>query len=126
MPPKRKSDESTHAAKKARTSTHAPAQALVTAILANTSSHPISDDPVETRNSLVQLAQYARSLEEDVGRAAQGTSQSAPVQKTKEQLEEAAEKIKRTAVSGIKKQMSVSAVALRHWFKHVTDAFRTA
>jgi hypothetical protein len=58
MSAKRKSDTSNVASKKART--HTPAQALVTAILANTSAYPISNDESETRNMLVQLAQYTR------------------------------------------------------------------
>jgi hypothetical protein len=103
MSTKRKSDTSTSASKKARTSAHTSAQALVTAILANTNAYPISGDDSETRNTLVQLAQYTRSLEEEV--AVGGSSKPAP--KTQEQLEEAAEKIEKAARSGIRKQMTV-------------------
>jgi len=104
MSTKRKSDASTVASKKART--HTSAQALVTAILANTNAYPISSDESETRNTLVQLAQYSRSLEEEVASGG-GARQSKPAPKTKEQLQEAAQKIERAARSGIRKQMTV-------------------
>jgi hypothetical protein len=106
MSSKRKSDASTSASKKART-VHAPAQALVTAILANTSAYPINDDADTTRHTLVQLAQYARSLEEEVASSASGAGPSQSAPKTKEQLKEAAAKIGRAARSGIRKQMTV-------------------
>jgi len=85
---------------------HTPAQALVTAILANTSAYPISNDESETRNMLVQLAQYTRNLEEEVA-SGTGAGPSTPAPKTKEQLVEAAQKIEKAARSGIRKQMTV-------------------
>jgi hypothetical protein len=45
---------------------HTAAKTLVTAILANTDTYPISSDDAGTRNTLVQLAQYTRlSLEDE-------------------------------------------------------------
>lgn len=103
MSTKRKSDTSNVASKKART--HTPAQALVTAILANTNAYPISNDESETRNMLVQLAQYTRNLEEEIVSGA-GAEPSTPAPKTKDQLEGAAQKIEKAARSGIRKQMT--------------------
>ena len=104
MSTKRKSDTSNVTSKKART--HTPAQALVTTILANINAYPISNDESETRNMLVQLAQYARNLEEEIVSGA-GAEPSTPAPKTKDQLEGAAQKIKKAARSGIRKQMTV-------------------
>lgn len=101
---KRKSDASTSGAKKARTgAASSPGQALVDAILANPTAYPVPDDADATRQALVDLATYARSLE---GGGGAGASKPAP--KTKEQIEEAAEKVRKAARSGIRKQMTVS------------------
>jgi hypothetical protein len=56
---------------------------------------------------LVQLAQYARILEEEVASSGAGAGPSTLAPKTKEQLKEAAQKIEKTARSGIRKQMTV-------------------
>ncbi|KII95287.1 hypothetical protein PLICRDRAFT_86682 [Plicaturopsis crispa FD-325 SS-3] len=99
---KRKSDASTSGAKKARTgAASSPGQALVDAILANPTAYPVPDDADATRQALVDLATYARSLE---GGGGAGASKPAP--KTKEQIEEAAEKVRKAARSGIRKQMT--------------------
>ncbi|KAI0916339.1 hypothetical protein AcV5_003305 [Taiwanofungus camphoratus] len=98
-------------AKKARPSgTHASAVALVSTILANPDAYPIPEDDAAARRSLVELAQYARALEEDVAAAGAGPNTGSgsipnPVS-IRAQLEEAAEKIRRAANSGIKKQMT--------------------
>jgi hypothetical protein len=62
-------------------------------------------DPVQ---KILMLANYARALELDLvdARASQATP-SSPQEKTQAELEEAAEKIRRSAVSGICKQMTV-------------------
>lgn len=94
---KRKSDASTGSkAKRARTG----AAAAVDAILANPDSYDVPEDKDTARKLLVELAEYARSLE-----GALATSGSAVQPKSKEELEEAAEKVRKAAVSGIKKQM---------------------
>ncbi|KAI0371868.1 hypothetical protein BV20DRAFT_1015858 [Pilatotrama ljubarskyi] len=117
---KRKADESAPApAKKARgNAAHAATVALVNSILANPKSYPISGDEQVVRKSLVDLATYARTLEQQVaaltGPAApvasssKAVAQAAPAKpaKTQAELEEAAEKIRRAAQSGIKKQMT--------------------
>jgi hypothetical protein len=108
MSTKRKSDASTAASKKARTSAHAPVKALVTTILANINTYPISNNESETRDTIVHLAQYTRSLEEELaGGGGRGAGPSKPTLKTMEQLEEAAQKIEKAARSGIRKQMTV-------------------
>lgn len=101
---KRKSEASSSGSKKARTTkANASAQTLVAAILADSKAYPVSDDATVVRNSLVELAQYARALEQEV---ASGSGKPAP--KTKEQIEAAAEKLRNAARSGIRKQMTVS------------------
>jgi hypothetical protein len=101
---KRKAEASTSGSKKARTTnSNASAKSLVTAILADPKAYPVSDDATVVRHSLVELAQYARALEQEV---ASGSGKPAP--KTKQQIESAAEKIRSAARSGIRKQMVVS------------------
>jgi hypothetical protein len=102
---KRKSDADAGASssKKARTS-HADAKALVKAILAKPNTYPILDDDDALRRSLVQLARYAKDLDEELQG---GESSSSPKTLTPEQLQAAVEKIRKAANSGIKKQMSV-------------------
>ncbi|KDQ64463.1 hypothetical protein JAAARDRAFT_118704 [Jaapia argillacea MUCL 33604] len=96
---KRKSDASasTSKGKKARTSVGA----LLDAILSNPLSYEISDDKDAVRRTLVEIAQYAQSLEH----AAANGGGPVPQPKTRQELEDAAEKIRKAAVSGIKKQM---------------------
>ncbi|KIY65602.1 hypothetical protein CYLTODRAFT_379196 [Cylindrobasidium torrendii FP15055 ss-10] len=90
MPPKRKATETPaeRIAKKART--------IVDAVLEDTEGYVVPDDADETRQIIIDLAQYARSLEE---------SSKAKV-KSPAQIEEAAEKLRNAARSGIKKQMT--------------------
>ncbi|KAI0082538.1 hypothetical protein K474DRAFT_533127 [Panus rudis PR-1116 ss-1] len=80
-----------------------PAAALVATILANPTVYPIPSTDDDIRKLLLDLAQYARNLE---GRVASASVVSAPAVKSQAELEEAAEKIRRAAVAGIKKQMS--------------------
>ncbi|KAI0765052.1 hypothetical protein C8Q74DRAFT_1164867, partial [Fomes fomentarius] len=104
-------------AKKARGNAgHAATVALVNSILANPKGYPISGNEEVVRKSLVNLASYARSLEQQLagGSAAAptaGTSKAAAAvvarpAKSQAELEAAAEKLRKAAVSGIKKQMS--------------------
>lgn len=114
---KRKTDDGAPApaAKKARGgNAHAATIAVVNSILANPRSYPISGNEEAVRKSLVELAKYARSLEEQLaqltGAPVAGSSTAAVAAKpTKSpaELEAAADKIRRAAQSGIKKQMSV-------------------
>ena len=105
MPTKRKSDAaSTSTAKKARIDTHTSAKALVAAILSN--AYHI-DNEEDEKAALLQLAQYARSLEEQVTNTTAAGAVAPKPAKTPEQLEEAADKVARAAKSGIRKQMSV-------------------
>ncbi|KAH7931151.1 hypothetical protein BV22DRAFT_814 [Leucogyrophana mollusca] len=109
MPPKRKSDagESSSAPKKARANTkHAFARALITDILADTTSYPIPDDDDDIRRSLIQLACYARDLEMEVQQGTSAADSSSPKELSPEQLAAAVEKIRKAANSGIRKQMT--------------------
>lgn len=100
---KRKSDGASGASKKARvTDENAAARALVSTILKDTEGY---EAPSDAREALVELAIYARSLEQAANK---GGDASTKVAKTPEQIEAAAEKIRRAAASGIKKQMTVS------------------
>lgn len=91
MPPKRKAAETPaeRTAKKART--------IVDLVLEDIEGYVVPDDADETRQLIIDLAQYARSLEES----------SKPKTKSPAQIEEAAEKLRSAARSGIKKQMTV-------------------
>jgi len=110
MPPKRKSDaaETASRSKKMRANdAHASAVALVNAVLANPGTYEIPDDDDAIRESFVELATYAKALEGVLAaRAPVVGSTAQPQSKTKEQLEEEAEKIRKAANSGIKKQMT--------------------
>ncbi|KAH9846399.1 hypothetical protein C2E23DRAFT_907826 [Lenzites betulinus] len=107
-------------AKKARgAAANSAIVAVVNSILANPKSYPISGNEDAVRKSLVDLAKYARTLEE---RIAELTASGAPVAgsskavavtvavakpaKSQAELEAAADKIRHAAQSGIKKQMS--------------------
>ncbi|KAH9950921.1 hypothetical protein B0H21DRAFT_776327 [Amylocystis lapponica] len=101
---KRKSDTGAgSSSKKARTNAHASAITLVNDILADPQGFPLDDDDDAVRQSLVDLAQYARALE---GAAASGSGSAQKAKRTPEELEEAAEKVRKAAHSGIKKQMT--------------------
>ncbi|KAI0635082.1 hypothetical protein C8Q77DRAFT_1054993 [Trametes polyzona] len=123
---KRRNDDSAAIAapaKRARgNAAHAATIAVINSILANPKSYPISGSEEVVRKSLVDLAKYARSLEEQIAELT-GSTASAPVAgsskaatgvvaarpkpaKSQAELETAAEKIRRAAQSGIKKQMS--------------------
>lgn len=111
---KRKSDAAAPAAsKKARASapngssvSNPAAQALVTSVLANAASYTDASNPQALGNALVSLAAYARELETAIASSA-AAGPSAPPAKTPEQVQEAAAKLRKAAVSGIKKQMKV-------------------
>ena len=106
-------------AKKPRGNTaRAATVAMVNSILANPKSYPISGNEEIVRKSLVDLASYARYLEQQLGVVAPepvaGSSKAVavaaakPAVRSPAELEAAAEKLRKAAVSGIKKQMSVS------------------
>lgn len=113
-------------AKRSRSNaSNAAAVALVNSILANPKGYPISGNEDVVRKSLVDIATYARSLEQQLAGPIAGSSSmgaAAPVAakpaRTPAQLEEAAEKLRKAAVSGIKKQMSVSCRAYSQFFSH--------
>ncbi|KAF8897927.1 hypothetical protein BD779DRAFT_409859 [Infundibulicybe gibba] len=94
---KRKSGASgpANTAKKARL---ADAASTVQAILADPEAFTLPDEDT-VKQTLVELAFYARSLEEDIA----GTK---PVLKSSEQLDAAAVKLSTAARSGIRKQMT--------------------
>lgn len=113
MPPKRKSDQAEPTSRSKRTrrdDDHSAAIDLVDAILTDPVDFDIPDDDDKLRSNMVALAQYARALE---GRAtvtsasAGGMSTAAP-EKSPEELSADAERIRKAAVAGIKKQMTVS------------------
>jgi cytoskeletal protein RodZ len=94
---KRKSDGSSAASKKkARTSKdpHASARAVVASINAAPESFDLPDGDDDVRQTLVSLAAYAKTLE--------------PVEKSSSQIATEVDRLRRTAVSGIMKQMTVS------------------
>jgi hypothetical protein len=96
---KRKSGGSSAAPKKkARTSAkkdpHASARALVAASNAAPETFDLPEDDDDVRQTLVSLAAYFKTLE--------------PVEKSSSQIAAEVERLRRTAVSGIMKQMTVS------------------
>ena len=118
MPPKRRSTGAgSSVIKKAKTDIdHGPAAALASEILDAPDMYPISEDDADVREVLVQLAKYARYLEERIeagsgGGSGGGSAVAVPRQKTREVLEEAADKIRKAAQSGIQKQMKVGPLA---------------
>ena len=89
---KRKSDAGATASssKKARgKDTHSGAIALVTGILADPTGYAIPEDDDAIRSIFVELAEYARALE---NQAVSGSS--AATQKTEEQIADEAEKLR--------------------------------
>jgi nanoRNase/pAp phosphatase (c-di-AMP/oligoRNAs hydrolase) len=98
---KRKSDASTSASTKKARKTHTAAIESVRSILADTGNFAVPEDSDETRRALLELALYARSLEEQV-------QASKPKEKTAEEVEAAADKLSAAVRSGIRKQMGVS------------------
>lgn len=73
MPPKRKSTGGgASASKKAKTVDHGPAAALASEILDASDTYTIPEDDTDVREMLVELAQYARYLEEKVEAGAGG------------------------------------------------------
>ncbi|KAH9896785.1 hypothetical protein C8Q73DRAFT_757262 [Cubamyces lactineus] len=108
---KRKNEETAGAgpSKKPRANAaQAAGVALVNSILANPKEYPISASEDVVRKSLVTLATYARSLEQQLAVApvTGSSTQVARPAKSPAELEAAVEKIRRAAQSGIKKQMS--------------------
>ena len=97
---KRKSDGSSAAPKKrARSSalskdTHAAARELVASINASPETFDLPEDDDDVRRAFVSLAAYAKTLE--------------PAEKSSSQVATEVDRLRRTAVSGIKKQMTVS------------------
>ena len=116
---KRKSDparKATSTTKKARTATtkkeaasstpvlDANASSLVADVLKNAQLYKDGDGDLGT--TLVMIATYARQLENTL--AAGSASNQTTAKKSPEQVQAAADKLRNAAVSGIKKQMSVS------------------
>ncbi|EKM54452.1 uncharacterized protein PHACADRAFT_210252 [Phanerochaete carnosa HHB-10118-sp] len=110
MPPKRGSTVNTDASapmrKRARTSSaHAAAKALVADIVDASGDYELPNNNDEVITTVQQLARYARHLEEQLELADKAATQvpAGPAKKTPEEL---AEKIRKAAAAGIKKQMS--------------------
>ncbi|KAF9474290.1 hypothetical protein BDN70DRAFT_884993 [Pholiota conissans] len=99
-PKKRKSDGVAGSSKRARIAPSSGGQALVAAILKDANSYPIPEDDDDIRRIFVELAQYARTLENGAG-----SSAGVKAGKTKDQIADSAAKLRAAAVSGIKKQM---------------------
>jgi hypothetical protein len=107
MVAKRKVAASTSATnKKARTDT-SRAEALVQDILADPLGFEFSEDDDVVRQSFVDLANYISFLTDSLESAHQSGSSTGPAPKTMEELDQAAQKLAKAAVSGIKKQMNV-------------------
>ena len=119
MPPKRAStvnDADAPTRKRARTSSaHAAAKGLVDEIIDASENYELPDNDGEIIATVQQLAEYARHLEKQLDFADKVAVQApaAPAKKTPEELAEAAEKIRKAAAAGIKKQMSVHVFPLR-------------
>ena len=100
LPANAKSDGSSAAPKKkaraqARSKdSHAFAGSIVTSIIASPETFDLPEGDDDVRQTLVSLATYAKTLE--------------PVEKSSSQIAAEVGRLRRTAVSGIKKQMSVS------------------
>jgi hypothetical protein len=94
---KRKADGSSSTSKKARVNDeNAGPRALVSNILKDTKAFEAPDN---ARDVLIELATYARNLEQ----AAHTNTESAqPKAKSPEDIEAAAEKVRKAAASGIK------------------------
>ena len=96
------------------------ARKLVIDILDNEDSFEDVVDVAPARDTILQLANYARSLERQLQaaqskalvaadvNASKAAAAAAKPQKTKAQIEVEVDKLRRTASSGISKQMSVS------------------
>ncbi|KAF8969374.1 hypothetical protein BDZ97DRAFT_239287 [Flammula alnicola] len=96
---KRKSTATTTAAAKKAKMAAAVHAETVKNILADASGFDLPDTPASTRKMLLELAQYARGLEEEV-------DSLKPKAKSPEELEAAAEKLANAAKSGIRKQLT--------------------
>lgn len=79
MPPKRKSaaGASTTTTKKARTE-HAAAVAFVDAFLSDPDGHPLGEDPEVLRETIHNLAKYARDLEGQIASASKAGAAAGP------------------------------------------------
>lgn len=97
---KLKSDASAGASSKRTRLANAAAAETVEDILSEPESYTIPQDEDAARQLLLELAQYARSLELEIS----GTK---PKVKTAEEIDGAAEKLRSAARSGIRKQMTV-------------------
>lgn len=101
---KRKSDAgSSTASKKSKLAAAAnnAAQAdVVENILSNATNFELPENTSATRDTILKLAEYARSLEEEI-------DSTKPKEKAASQIMEEASKLARVACSGIKKQMTV-------------------
>ncbi|TCD70024.1 hypothetical protein EIP91_005276 [Steccherinum ochraceum] len=102
---KRKSGAGAGTSKKARTdaNAHASAIALVNTILANPDAVTLPEDDDAIVKNYIELAQYVRALETQL---AAGGDASGAKTKSSDEIATAVEKIRKAAVSGIKKQMS--------------------
>jgi hypothetical protein len=99
MPPKRKAAESSAAAnKKAKLAEEGATQ--VEAILSDALGFAIPDDEKDIRAEMLRLAQYARSLEDEI-------ASTKPKEKSDDEVAEEVEKLAAAVRSGIKKQLSV-------------------
>ena len=97
---KRKSDATTPAAaKKAKLAAVAHAE-TVESILSDVKNFELPDSPTATRKMILELAKYARTLEEEV-------DATKPKALSRAELEAAAEKLAKAAKSGIRKQLTV-------------------
>jgi hypothetical protein len=94
-----KSDGTSAASKKARSSAppkgaHAVARELVASINASPETFDLPEDDDDVHRTLVSLAAYAKTLE--------------PAKKSSSQIATEVARLRRTVVSGIKKQMTLS------------------
>jgi hypothetical protein len=96
--------------KRAKTSTsasHAPAITLMRRVLADRENFDVPSGEDDMRSALVQLVEYAQDLEKKSKSGGAAASASAPITKSKAEINSAADKLKRACVSQITKQMKV-------------------
>ncbi|KAF9006685.1 hypothetical protein BDQ17DRAFT_1238739 [Cyathus striatus] len=98
VPKKRKSGASSSGAAKKAKLLETGAQTVDT-LLSDVENYNFPSSPEDVRETLISLAQYARSLEEDI-------DASKPKEKSREEILAAAEKLKSVGRSGITKQMN--------------------
>lgn len=124
MGPKRASvgdpESSSSSRKRARVAgpSHAKAKALVDDIInaGDSENYTFPEDSDELFAQVLGVAQYVRHLEDQLKSASNAVAEATEAsKKSPEEIAEAAEKVRKAAVAGIKKQMSVCRLVVLFW-----------